>query len=146
MKDSELLQYAKEFRAAIIGEASSSRWCAAISAPLCAALNAIGVKAGLLETDLGECNHVFLVLEDGRVLDPTADQFNWISKNELPGVYLGAQSIIHDGGRQYDFELWTSFISSIKPLLPDLNAKELGAMMRKVFDSMPNDLIQRFVS
>lgn len=83
MTDVELLQDASEFRDAIFGDKDSARMCAAISDPLCAALEVKGVPAQVMESNPGESNHVFIQLQDGRVLDPTADQFNWCNPNRL---------------------------------------------------------------
>lgn len=34
-------------------------------------------------------NHFWILLDDGRIIDPTADQFNEIKKINAPKVYLG---------------------------------------------------------
>lgn len=95
MKDRELIEFATDFRKGILGDHSSKMMCFAVSAPLQGILSACGVNSELVETDLGECNHLFLVLDDGRVLDPTADQFNYWRKENLPPVYLGKKLDIH---------------------------------------------------
>ena len=93
----DLLTYAREFREAILQGCSSERMCVALSAPLHAAFSARGTASKLVITDLGECEHVFLRLADGLVLDPTADQFNPFSREKHPGVYFGAPALIHKG-------------------------------------------------
>jgi hypothetical protein len=63
--------------------------CAAVCYPLVTLLNMAGVKCEIVESDLGDMNHVWLKLADGRALDPTADQFNRLYRMGLPPVYLG---------------------------------------------------------
>lgn len=79
----DLLTYTKEYREGVLQGDSRERMCIALSAPLHAALCILGVPSQLIASDLGECLHIFLMLEDGRVLDPTADQFNWCSLQHL---------------------------------------------------------------
>lgn len=93
----DLLTYAREFREAVLQGDSSEWMCVALSAPLHAAFHARGTPSQLVVSDLWECQHIFLQLADGQVLDPTADQFNWCSRQKLPGVYLGAPALIHEG-------------------------------------------------
>lgn len=57
--------------------------CAVVCYPLQGYLGFLGVGTELVEVMLQYSNHFFLRMPDGRVLDPTADQF------EGPKVYLG---------------------------------------------------------
>jgi hypothetical protein len=57
--------------------------CFAVSAALQGYLSSCGVETELVEADFGHTNHFWLRLPDGRILDPTADQFG------LSPVYLG---------------------------------------------------------
>lgn len=104
MTDAELVEFATEFRESILDGSPSSWMCAAICWPLSTLLEMSGVPNRVIETDLGGMNHFWLKLADGRVLDPTADQFNRIGADKLPPVYLGERRLIHgaDGalGRQ----------------------------------------------
>ena len=34
-------------------------------------------------------NHFWLTLKDGRIIDPTASQFNGMGREDMPKVYLG---------------------------------------------------------
>ena len=142
MTDLDLIEYASKFRRAIIGDASSAWWCAAISAPLCASLCAIGVPVQIVENDLGDCNHVFLRLADGRILDPTADQFNLFNKVVLPGVYLGKPSAIHDGAASYGGQCWDELMREFKRLLPAMGADEVGGMVRMTLATFSAGLVQ----
>jgi hypothetical protein len=69
--------------------------CAAVSWPLAALLRCSGVPCETVESDLGDCNHVWIRLEDGRALDPTADQFNFPAFKQYPPVYLGPLTELH---------------------------------------------------
>lgn len=143
MIDADLLQYASEFRDAIIGDRDSARMCAAISAPLCAALAIKGVPALVMESDLKECNHVFILLPDGRVLDPTADQFNRCSSPSLPGVYLGHSMAIHENARRYrQDEIWMPLLMECKRFVPEYSAREIGKMVRQVLATLPAGLCE----
>lgn len=90
MKDTQLIRFAKAFRDGILDGERSDSYCWMVSAPLSGLLHAHGVNAELRETKHvrtpeGSTCHFWLQLGDGRVLDPTVDQFD----PTLPPVYLG---------------------------------------------------------
>lgn len=98
MTDAELLKFASEFREGILDGQPSAWMCAAVCWPLSTLLCLHGVDNEAVETDLGEMNHVWLRLADGRALDPTADQFNALfPAMNMPPVYLGPPVGIHGG-------------------------------------------------
>jgi hypothetical protein len=133
--DKELIDYASEFRRAIIGDAPGAWWCAGISAPLHAVLTALGVAADIVKSDLGHCAHVFIRFPDGRVLDPTAEQFNWCSRVQLPAVYLGPPSDIHQNVDEYGGQCWGELMQQCKRLYPEFGANETGKMVRMVLET-----------
>lgn len=91
MTDAQLVKFAASFRHGMIGRRSSYRMYFAVSAPLQGLLSCHGLETELIEIVLGEINHVWLRLPDGRALDPTADQFRPLFPDlDLPPVYLGA--------------------------------------------------------
>lgn len=90
--DAQIIEFASEFRTGILDGEDSWMMCAAVCYPLVTLLNMSGIKAEIIESDLGECNHVWMRLADGRALDPTADQFPDMN---LPPVYLGPPTKIH---------------------------------------------------
>lgn len=107
MSDKQLVRICKSFRNGLLGKSPSYRMCAAVTWPLLGLLEAFGVHAELKEVifDGDELigNHVFMVLDDGRVLDATADQFS-VPQRVLPPVYIGPPLDIHgrkvgQGGR-----------------------------------------------
>jgi hypothetical protein len=90
MTDAELILLASEFRDGILDGDPPQMMCAAVSWPLGALLRFHGVENKAVESDLGEMNHIWLRLADGRALDATADQFNALFPDlHLPAVYLG---------------------------------------------------------
>jgi hypothetical protein len=92
VKDADLIAYATEFREDILDGGESWMRCFMVCAPLAPLLRMSGVAVELVESDLGDTNHVWLRLPDGRALDPTADQFEGL---DLPPVYLGPPLRIH---------------------------------------------------
>jgi hypothetical protein len=90
MTDAELIECAAEFREGILDGSPSFMMCAAVCWPLAGFLRFSGVDCDTEERKLEDvefvANHVWIRLADGRVLDPTADQFDGLA---LPPVYLG---------------------------------------------------------
>lgn len=96
MTDEQLVHYATEFREGILDGRSSAFMCGMVCWPLSTLLGMYGVKNTTVESDLGEINHIWIRLADGRVLDPTADQFGQLFPDmALPPVYLGEPLSIH---------------------------------------------------
>ncbi len=89
MTDAKLKKIAVDFRKGLLGNKSSELMCAAVCMPLQAVLSLYGVETTYKEIDFGWINHVWLRLPDGRILDPTADQFNIEGSVRMPKVYLG---------------------------------------------------------
>jgi hypothetical protein len=92
--DDEIIEFASEFREGILDGRPSNFMCAAISWPLSTLLELNGVQCTCVEVDLGDCNHIWIKLADGRALDPTADQFNMMW-DKYPPVYLGERIELH---------------------------------------------------
>lgn len=95
MTDAKLIKFVTGFRRGIVGRGKSDYMCFAVCAPLVTLLNMNGVQGALREgsikfDDIGSINHFWIELADGRVIDPTADQFNRHFGKSLPKVYLGA--------------------------------------------------------
>lgn len=95
MTDAELIEFASEFREGILDGASSNMRCAMVCWPLAGLLGVYGIECEAVETDLGEMNHIWLRLKDGRALDPTLDQFNFLFNENWPPVYLGPPTKYH---------------------------------------------------
>jgi hypothetical protein len=110
MTDAELIEVAAGFRRGIVGAGKPDFMCAAVCWPLQGYLSALcGIEAEAVESDLGVCNHIWLLLPDGRALDPTGDQFNYcMIKDPLPPIYLGPPTRIHTRG-----------LEDMRPTAPD---------------------------
>lgn len=87
MTDEELIATCKDFREGLLDGGSSYAMCAVVSYPLEGYLSFLGVGVRAEKVTFANhptcAGHVFLRLDDGRILDPTADQFG------LEPVYLG---------------------------------------------------------
>lgn len=90
MTDSELQYIVSEFRRGILGRRTSYGMCFVICLPLRSYLAALGCDTELMEADFGHTNHIWLQLPDGRIIDPTADQFQTPEGGKMPKVYIGA--------------------------------------------------------
>lgn len=96
MTDAELIETASGFREGMLQGRASTGMCAMVSWPLAGLLRFHGVECECIESDLGEWNHIWIKLPDGRALDAMADQFNRLFPDlNLPPVYLGEPTAIH---------------------------------------------------
>lgn len=93
--DEQIIEYATAFRDGMLEDQLPTMKCFMVCAPLVTILNMSGIKCEAIESDLGWCNHIWLRLSDGRVLDPTADQFNYLDGAKFPKVYLGPTTKYH---------------------------------------------------
>ena len=93
MSDKKLRRIAEDFRDGILCEGSSRRMCFMITAPLQGYLSYLGCETELIEGEIDRPDHVaqhfWLRLPDGRILDPTADQFTKPDGSAMPCVYVG---------------------------------------------------------
>ncbi len=95
ISDKELKKICMGFRRGIIGKKSSEDRCAEVSFALQGYLSWLGLETKVVEGDVNsidqiefDCNHLWLELSDGRVIDLTADQFN-TGLREFPKVHIG---------------------------------------------------------
>lgn len=91
-RDGRIIKAATEFRIGMIGDKESAGYCGMICWPLATmlamefAMDFQTTSREDIELDDGSTtNHIWIVMPDGRVLDPTMDQFG----AEHPPVYLG---------------------------------------------------------
>lgn len=111
MTDKQLISFTTKFRKGILNGNTSKGMCFAICSPLSTYLGMGGIKAELtrglvnLENDGGQ--HDWLTLKDGRILDPTADQFKKPDGFEMPPVYLGEKPEWYDAGKMSNHYLKT---------------------------------------
>ena len=90
MNDRELQRICTSFRRGLIKQREGDMMCAVVCYPLQGYLSILGQSSQVEEVGLKYSNHVFLRLPDGRVLDPTADQFGG------PKVYIGQPLWYHE--------------------------------------------------
>ena len=97
--DKQLLKIVAGFRDGMLDRKSSMGHCFIVSSALQGYLSwACGIESELYEGEWGEGNHVWLVLVDGRVLDATIDQFNYITP-KYPKIHLGSPLDAHESGK-----------------------------------------------
>jgi hypothetical protein len=82
------------FRKGIIGKRSSDLMCFAVCAPLQGYLGMLGYETKLVKGEIDVSadyviGHYWLALPDGRIIDPTADQFESPTGEKMPEVYIG---------------------------------------------------------
>lgn len=115
--------------------------CVALSAPLHAALSLLAIPCRLCASTVGGWAHVFLQLGDGRVLDPSADQFNEHTPESLPAVYLGPPTLIHDDAVPWaGGEGWHELMVELLRLCPNFTPSEVGQHVNLVLRTLPPDL------
>lgn len=85
MKTSELKRTCLAFRKGILNGRPSQMMCAIVSYALQGYLAVLGIPTKIVE---GRKGHVWLEMEDGRIIDATADQFNG-KFLKFPKVYIG---------------------------------------------------------
>jgi hypothetical protein len=93
MKDKEIERIVRGFTKGLLDKDSNENMCFAVCSPLSTYLRMCGISNLLMECTLekGEdrYHHWIILLPDGRIIDPTASQFNkWVSK-PLPDIYIG---------------------------------------------------------
>lgn len=95
MNDKQLIKFSKDFTKSIleINDGKSQNMCFAVCSPLSSLISMFGITNELTECEIHIDSeiyvHVYLLLKDGRILDPTADQFNDLLNTEMPLIYLG---------------------------------------------------------
>lgn len=89
--DRHLLRIARAAREHITLGGPSNGYCAVVCVPLAAYLTRRGTVAEDVHGAVGEWQHTWIALGDGRILDPTADQFKRAGAfvRRMPPIYLG---------------------------------------------------------
>lgn len=130
MTDDKLIEYVKAFRDGL-GIKKSSGWCFMTCSPLATLLSCEGVFCKMVHANYGIMEHYWLELQDGRVLDPTCDQFGF----GLPKVYLGKPLPgIHAPHAPVRIQSWTKIRSdNITPVdVPDWFVRGLTDVSRQI--------------
>ncbi|MCA1776089.1 MAG: hypothetical protein LC676_10900 [Loktanella sp.] len=99
MTDDDLIRVCFEFRVGLLNGRDPEGCCAMVAIPLAGYLRAAhNVQCATVKNDLtGQplstvANHVWILLGDGRALDPTYDQFGI---KGAPPIYLGEPTLFH---------------------------------------------------
>jgi hypothetical protein len=96
MTDDDLVEIVRGFKSGILGNNSSHGACLMICFPLASLLRVFDVACEVVESDHSVNpesrwhSHFWIKLEDGRVLDPTFDQFG-----DTTSIYLGPPTKFH---------------------------------------------------
>ena len=86
MTDKKILKLACQIRNIYVGNNSSRGYCILVSQKLHRELIAVGCPCTVMQGSVGRHGHLWVQLEDGRILNATGDQF---TRHRLPPVYLG---------------------------------------------------------
>lgn len=68
--------------------------CFAVCAPLQGYLDLLGIQTEMVCGEVMGQEHYWLSLPDGRIIDPTADQFNG-QLVKMPKVYIGLRPVVY---------------------------------------------------
>lgn len=88
MSDKDIIDIAKKFTKGILDGIKTVDMCYMVCSPLASYLSFAGIDCMLTEGVINHCekelHHFWITLSDGRVIDPTADQFGllniWVRK------------------------------------------------------------------
>jgi hypothetical protein len=80
MTDEEIIKAVKGFVKGLLKERPTTDMCYMVCSPLASYLSACGTECTLTEGELnGLYHHFWITLADGRIIDPTADQFGLLN-------------------------------------------------------------------
>jgi hypothetical protein len=83
MADKELIKISKGFVKGILDGKPTTDMCFIVCSPLQAYLSFCGISCSLTEGDIIHCDnelhHFWITLDDGKIIDPTADQFGLLN-------------------------------------------------------------------
>jgi hypothetical protein len=83
LSDGEIIEIAKGFTKGLLGKKPTTDMCYVVCSPLSAYLSLCGIENTLTEGAILHCenqlHHYWVTLSDGRIIDPTADQFGLLN-------------------------------------------------------------------
>ena len=85
MSDASLADIVIGFRNGLLGKRRSTDMCRVVCLPLQSYLRVEGYETTVVDGTVEGWDHCWLSLADGRIIDPTVDQFG----NGMPKVYIG---------------------------------------------------------
>jgi hypothetical protein len=81
--------------------------CFMMCAPLQGFLSVHGIETELIKGEVNDCEHFWLQLPSGDIVDPTADQFAKPDGSPMPPVYVGPLPAWYvEAGDPADDEIW----------------------------------------
>ena len=103
MTDKEIIRVAKGFTKGLLGKKSTVDMCYVVCSPLVGYLSMLGVDCRLTDGYIDHCeaelHHFWITLSDGKIIDPTADQFgllnSWVVNQ--PSNYKVKQTLLGTG-------------------------------------------------
>lgn len=75
MTSKQIGRASKTFTAGLLGNGTRTNKCWHVCSPLCGYLGACGVQCQTVEGEVQGNHHYWIELFDGRIIDPTAEQF-----------------------------------------------------------------------
>ena len=88
-KTATLLHEVTEFQSGLLDGRGTTDMCFVVCAALEGYLNFSGRACKVVKGEVNGCNHFWIALPDGRIIDPTADQFPRPNGPPMPKVYIG---------------------------------------------------------
>lgn len=93
MGDKEILKITNSFTKGMLGKDKPTGKCFMVASALQGYLSICDLETHLIEGEIKSgkdiYNHFWLLLADGRILDPTASQFKTPEGEDMPKTYLG---------------------------------------------------------
>ncbi len=87
MTTKQIAKNAKIFSHGILAGRSTDRMCFMVCAPLEGYFNFQGIKCRMVEGTVADNHHYWIELENGLVIDPTANQFRWSWGERLANLW-----------------------------------------------------------
>lgn len=92
MTDKQIIIVAKGFTKGLLGNTASLNMCFDVCYPLSGYLNFAGIPCELTKGEIlydgGKWHHYWITLSDGRIIDPTADQFVKPGGERLQNIWV----------------------------------------------------------
>lgn len=105
--DKQLRRMCEEFRDGILGDKDSYLMCHVVSYPLQGFLASCGIECEITVGDIGFANHVWITLADGRIIDPTIDQYSQYDWCPKVKVYVGRELPFYQRVLDENDPIWT---------------------------------------
>lgn len=117
MTDKQIIKAAQGFTRGLLGKKPTKDQCFKVCAPLHTYLKLCGIPCELTEGEIAyenhQWHHYWVTLSDGRIIDPTADQFIKPNGERLKNIWVEAEPFYY---MEYEDEDYTREIeNALKP-------------------------------